>query len=127
MKVTIERFDFFYDTDLSKGLRAYREQDPEGDYVEYEAHVAALASKDRDLAEAQHMLILANNNAAAFQRVAEQRQGEIERLKRAVEWLKDSGVFSVSLSQQYIYGNSGSCDIPAEFADILKPTTGASS
>lgn len=47
---------------------------------------AELAMRERkaetDLADANHALLLANSNAAAFQRVAEQRQGEIERLSR---------------------------------------------
>lgn len=50
-EMTIERFDFFYDTDLSKRLSAYRERVADGDYVEYEAHVAALAAKDARIAE----------------------------------------------------------------------------
>ena len=46
----IPRFDFFYDADLSKGLSAYREACELGDYVEYEAHVAALAERDSAIA-----------------------------------------------------------------------------
>lgn len=50
--------------------------------VDATEHDAALAAKDRDLADANHALLLANNSADAFRRVAEQRQGEIDRLSR---------------------------------------------
>lgn len=52
--------------------------------VDATEHDAALAAKDRDLADANHALLLANNSADAFRRVAEQRQAEIERLKTAL-------------------------------------------
>lgn len=50
---------------------------------------AALAAKDRDLADANHALLLANNSADAFRRVAEQRQGEIEELTRKLAVAED--------------------------------------
>lgn len=49
------------------------------------AAAEAIAAKDRDLADANHMLLAANASADAFRRVAEQRQGEIERLQRVIE------------------------------------------
>lgn len=81
--------------------------------VDAAEHDAALADKDRDLADANHLLLLANNSADAFRRVAEQRQGEIERLQRAVDFCQRQLKFLP-------------CEVPAEFADLIKPTTGAS-
>lgn len=49
----------------------------------------SLAAKDRDLADANHALMLANSNADAFKRVAEQRQGEIEELTRKLALAED--------------------------------------
>lgn len=85
---------------------------------------AALAAKDRDLADANHALLLANSNADAFRRVAEQRQGEIERYKRAVEWCLERGVWRSEDGRIRSVGRDWT--VPTEFADIIKPTTGAS-
>lgn len=84
----------------------------------------AIAAKDRDLADANHALLLANSSADALRRVAEQRQGEIERLRRAVEWCIDNAAERMS-DGSMMFADYG-VQIPAEFADIIKPTTGAS-
>lgn len=102
-------------------------------YMPEEVEIA-LAAKDRDLADANHLLLAANASADAFRRVAEQRQGEIERLRRAVEWCLQNGAqhWAGDISrlaydpEQRLY-TMQRYDVPAEFADIIiKPTTGES-
>lgn len=53
-----------------------------------EAYESGL-EKDRDLADASHALMLANSNADAFKRVAEQRQQRIVELERHETLLMD--------------------------------------
>lgn len=113
-------------------LRAAHPGDEVNEHIWYAAPEAddLLASKDRDLADAQHMLLLANNSAAAFQRVAEQRQREIERLERVVEWCLENGAKRTDEDGIHrvctISGWPVKLEIPADITDIIKPTTGAS-
>lgn len=93
---------------------------PESVYLEADVD-AALASKDRDLADANHALLLANSNAAAFQRVAEE-------LRSALQIIRDnvSHAGSVECGLAGVHIVRLSCEQYDAIAKVLKPTTGAS-
>lgn len=88
----------------------------------------AIVAKDRDLADANHALLLANNSADAFRRVAKCR---VELAHNEVSCLEQIKEF---LDAQYMIGHQGyysGCGwVGATLAEIIKKaqkaTTGAS-
>lgn len=114
-------------------LRAAHPGDEVNEHIWYAAPEAdeLLASKDRDLQEAAHNALMLEASAAAFQRVAEQRQAEIERLQRGLEWCLENGAKRTDEDGIHrvctISGWPVKLEIPADLTDIIiKPTTGAS-
>lgn len=53
---------------------------------------AELAHRDIQIAELRHDLTLANNNAAAAMRVANERQDELRLAKETLIWALDTGL-----------------------------------
>jgi hypothetical protein len=92
--MTIERFDFFYDTDLSKGLRAYREQDAEGEDGGYEAQEAALAAKDAALATLRDRIAELEGLTTLAAEVDAIRQNLVTLQQRCERWSNTAGVES---------------------------------
>ena len=52
--------------------------------------------------------------------VSREMDAELQRHKRAIEWLRTSGVFHASNDGTFVYSGAKDLDIPPDIADLIK-------